>query len=320
MEVVRGPQSREEEVRKGAGFVTRIGKLPLLVKSSPGFLVNRALAPYMFDAMKRLAEGTPKEKIDAAAQKFGMPLGPIELADLVGLDVALSVAKVLNLPAPEEHPLLRLVEEKKLGKKTGEGFYKWIGDKPERPAANFHEKELEQLGRDLVSPLIDECEKALADGVVASADHVDAGIIFGTGFAPFRGGPLHYRRVYEGGRAGVSARGGSSPRGGVENRHAAWGGEFNRSNVNPELDFRDVSANSALMAAPLIVMAGLRPGHPENWECVQWLSWIAGLSPAMTVERKFANVFMASSAGGNIGGLDFLRSRLGRKRSFGMTN
>ncbi len=198
VEVVRGPQSREEEVRKGAGFVTRIGKLPLLVKSSPGFLVNRALAPYMFDAMKRLAEGTPKEKIDAAAQKFGMPLGPIELADLVGLDVALSVAKVLNLPAPEEHPLLRLVEEKKLGKKTGEGFYKWIGDKPERPAANFREKELEQLGRDLVSPLIDECEKALADGVVASADHVDAGIIFGTGFAPFRGGPLHYRESMRG--------------------------------------------------------------------------------------------------------------------------
>ena len=193
VEVVRGPQSREEEVRKGAGFVTRIGKMPLIVKSSPGFLVNRVLAPYMFDAMKRLIEGTPKEKIDAAARKFGMPVGPIELADQVGLDVALSVAKILKLPTPEDHPLMRLVEEKKLGKKTGEGFYKWVNDKAERGTTSSPAQELDQLGRALVDPLIDECEKALKEGVVASPDHVDAGVIFGTGFAPFRGGPLHYR-------------------------------------------------------------------------------------------------------------------------------
>ena len=193
VEVVRGPQSREEEVRKGAGFVTRIGKMPLIVKSSPGFLVNRVLAPYMFDAMKRLIEGTPKEKIDAAARKFGMPVGPIELADQVGLDVALSVAKILKMPTPEDHPLMRLVEEKKLGKKTGEGFYKWVNDKAEKGTTSSPAQELDQLGRALVDPLIDECEKALKEGVVASADHVDAGVIFGTGFAPFRGGPLHYR-------------------------------------------------------------------------------------------------------------------------------
>ncbi len=198
IEVVRGPQSREEEVRKGAGFATRIGKMPLIVKSSPGFLVNRVLAPYMFDAMKRLAEGTPKEKIDAAAQKFGMPVGPIELADQVGLDVALSVAKILKMPTPEDHPLMRLVEEKKLGKKTGEGFYKWVNDKAEKSTASFRDQELAELGRALVDPLIDECEKALKEGVVASADHVDAGVIFGTGFAPFRGGPLHYRQSLKG--------------------------------------------------------------------------------------------------------------------------
>ena len=198
IEVVRGPQSREEEVRKGAGFATRIGKMPLIVKSSPGFLVNRVLAPYMFDAMKRLAEGTPKEKIDAAAQKFGMPVGPIELADQVGLDVALSVAKILKMPTPEDHPLMRLVEEKKLGKKTGEGFYKWVNDKAEKGTASFRDQELAELGRALVDPLIDECEKALTEGVVASADHVDAGVIFGTGFAPFRGGPLHYRGSVKG--------------------------------------------------------------------------------------------------------------------------
>jgi 3-hydroxyacyl-CoA dehydrogenase/enoyl-CoA hydratase/3-hydroxybutyryl-CoA epimerase len=198
VEVVRGAQSREDAVRKGAGFVTRIGKMPLLVKSSPGFLVNRVLAPYMFDAMKRLAEGTPKEKIDAAAQKFGMPVGPIELADQVGLDVALSVAKILKMPTPEEHPLMRLVEEKKLGKKTGEGFYKWVNDKAEKGTATFGDRELAELGRALAGPLIDECEKALSEGVVASADHVDAGVIFGAGFAPFRGGPLHYRNSLRG--------------------------------------------------------------------------------------------------------------------------
>ncbi len=198
IEVVRGPQSREEEVRKGAGFATRIGKMPLIVKSSYGFLVNRVLAPYMFDAMKRLIEGTPKEKIDAAAQKFGMPVGPIELADQVGLDVALSVAKILKMPTPDDHPLMRLVEEKKLGKKTGEGFYKWVNGKAEKGATSYRGQELDELGRALVDPLIDECEKALKEGVVASADHVDAGVIFGTGFAPFRGGPLHYRASLKG--------------------------------------------------------------------------------------------------------------------------
>jgi 3-hydroxyacyl-CoA dehydrogenase/enoyl-CoA hydratase/3-hydroxybutyryl-CoA epimerase len=148
----------------------------------------------MFGAMTRLAEGTPKEKIDAAAEKFGMPMGPIELVDVVGLDVALSVAKVLNMPAPEDSPLMRLVAQKKLGKKSGEGFYKWVGGKPQKMEMVYDQRELEQLGRDLVKPLVDECEKALAEGVVSSADHVDAGVIFGTGFAPFRGGPLHYRQ------------------------------------------------------------------------------------------------------------------------------
>jgi 3-hydroxyacyl-CoA dehydrogenase / enoyl-CoA hydratase / 3-hydroxybutyryl-CoA epimerase len=197
VEVVRGPQSREEEVRKGAGFVTHIDKFPLIVKSVPGFLVNRVLAPYMFDALRRVAEGTSKEKIDAAAEKFGMPMGPVELVDVVGLDVALSVAKVLNMPTPEDNPLVRLAAQKKLGKKTGEGFYKWVGGKAQKMAFPGDQAELSELGRDLVNPLIDECEKALAEGVAASADHIDAGVIFGTGFAPFRGGPLHYRETVE---------------------------------------------------------------------------------------------------------------------------
>jgi 3-hydroxyacyl-CoA dehydrogenase/enoyl-CoA hydratase/3-hydroxybutyryl-CoA epimerase len=148
----------------------------------------------MFGAMKRLEDGVPKEKIDAAAEKFGMPVGPIELVDVVGLDVAANVAKEFNLPTSEDHPMARLVAEKKLGKKSGEGFYVWHEGKAQKPAElRFDGAELEALGRELVKPLIDECEKALAEGVVQDADHVDAGVIFGTGFAPFRGGPLHYR-------------------------------------------------------------------------------------------------------------------------------
>jgi 3-hydroxyacyl-CoA dehydrogenase/enoyl-CoA hydratase/3-hydroxybutyryl-CoA epimerase len=202
VEVVRGPGSREEVVHQGCAFVTAIGKFPLITKSSPGFLVNRVLGPYMFAAMQRLETGEPKEKIDAAAEAFGMPMGPIELADTVGLDICAHVAEVLGSPAPAESTLARLVAAGKHGKKTGEGFYKWENGKvqKDKEQPDYSEADLDRLGRELVKSLIDECEKCLAEGVVADADHVDAGVIFGTGFAPFRGGPLHYRRTQEGAR------------------------------------------------------------------------------------------------------------------------
>jgi 3-hydroxyacyl-CoA dehydrogenase/enoyl-CoA hydratase/3-hydroxybutyryl-CoA epimerase len=129
-----------------------------------------------------------------------MPMGPITLADTVGLDICAHVAEVLGRPVPENSQLARLVASGKLGKKSGEGFYNWVDGKPEKEQKpgeqgnGFSETELERLGKELVKPLIDECEKCLAEGVVADADHVDAGVIFGTGFAPFRGGPLHYRK------------------------------------------------------------------------------------------------------------------------------
>jgi len=192
VEVVRGAQSREEEVKKGAAFITAIGKFPLVAKSVPGFLVNRILAPYMMAAMARLEKGEEKEKIDEAARTFGMPMGPIELADTVGLDVCAHVGRILGL-SPEGSHLQRLVEQKKLGKKTGEGFYVWKDGKPEKSEKSYTPEELERFGRELVEPIIAESERALADGVVASADLVDAGVIFGTGFAPFRGGPLHFK-------------------------------------------------------------------------------------------------------------------------------
>lgn len=204
VEVVRGPGSREDVVRQGCAFVTAIGKFPLIAKSTPGFLVNRVLGPYMFDAIRRIEEGQPKEKIDAAAEKFGMPMGPVELADTVGLDICANVAEVLGNPAPPNSELARLVAAGKFGKKTGSGFYAWVDGKVQKTPAEYDQAELDRLGKELVKPLIDECEKCLAEGVVADADHVDAGVIFGTGFAPFRGGPLHYRATQK--TAPVSAQ------------------------------------------------------------------------------------------------------------------
>jgi 3-hydroxyacyl-CoA dehydrogenase/enoyl-CoA hydratase/3-hydroxybutyryl-CoA epimerase len=197
VEVVRGEGTREEEVRKACTFVTAINKLPLVVRSVPGFLVNRVLAPYMMEAVRRYQLGEPREKIDQAALKFGMPMGPLELMDMVGLDIANHVGEELDLAPQGGNVLSALVQQGKLGKKTGEGFYVWEQGKPKREEVTYDPAELERLGRELLKPMLDEAERALADHVVANADHVDAGVIFGTGFAPFRGGPLHYRRTQE---------------------------------------------------------------------------------------------------------------------------
>jgi len=191
VEVVRGTGSREEEVKRGAAFVAAIDKFPLITKSVPGFLVNRVLTPYMFGAMQRLEHGEDKERIDEAARTFGMPMGPIELADAVGLDVCANVAKILKFPS-QGSQLERLVESGKLGKKTGEGFYVWKNGKVEKSDRTFDAEEMERLGRELVEPMIAEAQGCLDEHVVENADLVDAGVIFGTGFAPFRGGPLHY--------------------------------------------------------------------------------------------------------------------------------
>ncbi len=201
VEVIKGVGAREEDVRKGCAFVTAIRKYPLIVKSCPGFLVNRVLAPYMLDGVRRYQEGEPREKIDQAALKFGMPMGPLELSDVVGLDICKHVAETLNLGPVEDSELDRLVKNGKLGKKSGEGFYVWDKGKPKRQKVSFDAEDLETLGNDLVKSMLDECERALAERIVESADHVDAGVIFGTGFAPFRGGPLHYRNQQKGGPA-----------------------------------------------------------------------------------------------------------------------
>jgi len=195
VEVVRGANSNVEQVAKGCIFVTAIDKLPLIVKSNAGFLVNRVLAPYMMSALQRLERGEVKEKIDEAARAFGMPMGPIELADTVGLDVCAHVGNILKLSPVGGSKLDQMVAAGKLGKKAGEGFYLWKDGKAEKakPEQPYDPFELERLGRELVDPLIRECERCRDEKIVDSADLVDAGVIFGTGFAPFRGGPLHFR-------------------------------------------------------------------------------------------------------------------------------
>ncbi len=193
VEVIRSEQSRDEEVQKGAAFVKAIDKFPLIVKSVPGFLVNRVLTPYMMGALQRAEAGENIELIDEAARTFGMPMGPIELADNVGLDVCAHVGKILGQTGGAKR-MEELISAGKLGKKSGEGFYKWKDGRPVTEAEEpFEKTELERLGRELIEPLIVESQRVLDEKVVESADLVDAGVIFGTGFAPFRGGPLHYK-------------------------------------------------------------------------------------------------------------------------------
>jgi 3-hydroxyacyl-CoA dehydrogenase/enoyl-CoA hydratase/3-hydroxybutyryl-CoA epimerase len=192
VEIVRGAGTRDLEVKKGAAFVTAIDKYPLIVKSVPGFLVNRVLAPYMMGALKRAEQGEEKERIDEAARTFGMPMGPIELADSVGLDVVLHVGKILK-SAGQGSRLEALVGAGRLGKKSGEGFYKWIDNKPQKEKKEYDAPGLKALGRELIEPMIAECERCRDERIVESSDLVDAGVIFGTGFAPFRGGPLNFK-------------------------------------------------------------------------------------------------------------------------------
>ena len=197
VEVVRNDISddaatTDKAVKKGCIFANLIGKYPLPVKSAPGFLVNRVLAPFMLEALNLAKEGHSIATIDAAAELFGMPMGPIEIADTVGLDVAISVATKLAPENTNARQMLQdLLNEGKLGKKNGEGFYRWKKGKPvkEKPSDTVA---LDILGERLINPLIDECSRCLEEGIVDNAELLDAGVIFGIGFAPFRGGPLHY--------------------------------------------------------------------------------------------------------------------------------
>ena len=192
VEVVAGEDSDPSLLARGAAFVRAIDKLPLPVKSAPGFLVNRVLAPYLMTAMRCVDEGIAPEAVDEAAVAFGMPMGPIELADTVGLDICLAVGRMLGHDGEPPRRLAGHVAAGRLGKKTGQGFYAWVNGRPQKQATPVEASP--DLGRRLVDPLVAEAKSALAEGIVEDADLVDAGAIFGAGFAPFRGGPLQYAR------------------------------------------------------------------------------------------------------------------------------
>jgi 3-hydroxyacyl-CoA dehydrogenase/enoyl-CoA hydratase/3-hydroxybutyryl-CoA epimerase len=192
VEVVAGQDSDARELARGAAFVRAIDKLPLPVKSAPGFLVNRVLAPYLMTAMRAVDEGVAPEAVDEAAVAFGMPMGPIELADTVGLDICLAVGRMLGGDGEAPRRLASLVEGGNLGKKTGRGFYTWVDGRAQK---NANVTVPAGLGARLVDPLVAEAKRALDEGIVSDSDLVDAGAIFGAGFAPFRGGPLHYAKV-----------------------------------------------------------------------------------------------------------------------------
>lgn len=193
----------QKDIIKILAFAVQIGKLPIPVKDSPGFLVNRVLMPYLMECMKLLDEGVSADRIDAAAIEFGMMMGPVELADTVGLDICLAVAQNLtDVEIPKK--LQKKVAQGELGKKTGKGFFRYnqhgkkkrlfldmIGKFLPEKVRMLDKKE---IASKLVAQIIRESEICLKEGVVADQDILDAAMVYSTGFAPFRGGPMRYAR------------------------------------------------------------------------------------------------------------------------------
>jgi len=196
IEIIGGAETDPEQIERAAAFAVQIDRQPLPAQSSPGFLINRILSPYLQEAMTLVEEGIAPAVVDKVAVEFGMPMGPVELADTVGLDICLSVGEVLASTlggtAPE---LLRMkVAQGNLGRKSGQGFYEYKGKQIIRPKAQAENYADHDLRDRMLLRLLNEAIACLREGVVADADLVDVGMVFGTGFAPFRGGPLHYAR------------------------------------------------------------------------------------------------------------------------------
>jgi len=192
VEVIWSQYSNQDFVTRGMQFAGQIGKMPIRCQSAPGFLVNRALLPYMFKAVEAVAAGEDADQIDESLVDFGMPMGPIELCDQVGLDVCLDVGMVLGIAPAAEAVLREKCEAQNLGRKTGTGFYQWDGNRPIRPRAAVDAARMADIAAAMLAPMIEQCQQAVDEGVVDSADSADAGMIFGTGFPGFRGGPLHW--------------------------------------------------------------------------------------------------------------------------------
>lgn len=208
VEVIRGKETSDEAVATVYQFAKKLGKTPIVVKDAPGFVVNRILGPYLNEAVYLLVEGVPPTRIDLVMEKFGMPMGPCALLDEVGLDVGAKVSKVLYGAFGERMKPPALMEnftlEKRLGKKTGKGIYSYEGNGHKKRtedtafltklgikvgSSNANDTEIE---RRLVYLMINEGARVWEEKLVRDVSEIDIGMIFGTGFAPFRGGLLRY--------------------------------------------------------------------------------------------------------------------------------
>jgi 3-hydroxyacyl-CoA dehydrogenase/enoyl-CoA hydratase/3-hydroxybutyryl-CoA epimerase len=202
IEIVQGEATATESTGTAIALARRLDKFPLPCRSAPGFLVNRVLSAYMQEAMLAGREGVPLPVIDATAVDFGMAMGPVELSDVVGLDICRHVggivAGALGRPLPDTRELDERIAAGKLGKKSGEGFYLWRDGKPVKDAdsgaAAVASASPADLQDRLMLALANEAVACLREGVVADADKIDAGMIFGAGYPPFRGGPLKAAR------------------------------------------------------------------------------------------------------------------------------
>jgi 3-hydroxyacyl-CoA dehydrogenase/enoyl-CoA hydratase/3-hydroxybutyryl-CoA epimerase len=197
VEIIHTEATDPAVAQTAIAFTRKLDKLPVPCRSAPGFIVNRVLMPYLHEAMYAAQQGVPTAVIDETAVAFGMPMGPIELADVVGLDVAAHVGEIiaadLGRPAPNLTRLRELVGLGKLGRKSGAGFYLWKDGKPVKPAAATEPAPRDLIDR-LILVLVNECAACLRERIAEDADLIDAAVVFGTGFAPFRGGPLAYAR------------------------------------------------------------------------------------------------------------------------------
>ena len=194
VEIVRDDDTDAAVVANAIAFTRKIDRLPLPVASTPGFLVNRILMPYLLEAVELEDEGVPAAEIDRQALEFGMPMGPIELADTVGLDICLHVAEILGQRLGTTVPgrLRDLVNRGRLGRKSGEGFYRYKKGKAIKSGMPRGHRPASDVSDRMMLRMLNEVVSCLQDGVVENADHLDAGMVYGTGFAPFRGGPLRY--------------------------------------------------------------------------------------------------------------------------------
>ena len=194
VEVIWSKYSDPEIVSRGMQFAGQIGKMPIRCKSAPGFLVNRALLPYIFKAIEAVAGGENADHIDEALVDFGMPMGPIELADQIGLDVCLDVGIVLGMPPATKALLDEKCRTGTIGRKSGSGFYEWDGNRAIRAHQSKDPRVMAAIAKNMLAPMIEECRKAVDENVVDTADSADAGMIFGIGFPGFRGGPLNWSK------------------------------------------------------------------------------------------------------------------------------